>query len=410
MRTLLISAYACEPLKGSEQGVGWNWVLQMAKKNKLHVITRANNQEIISKHLPEELAKNISFHYYDTGSFIRHFKNKAKGLYFYYFIWQLGIIPIIRKLIKTHTFDYSIHITFGSIWMPTFLPFFNVPFIWGPVGGGDGEPQSFIKILPYKQRVIQWIRLLMKKTAFLNPFILISSFRAKSILLRSKDSINILPKNCRSKASVIIESAIEPHIFNFTENKLRSNGKIHLISTGRLMPSKNIICAVRSLMFVPDHYNISYTIIGSGSEKNKIENEIQKYNQQNRIRIISEIPRIEVLNALSQADIFLFPSLREGGSWALMEAMTIGLPVICLKWSGMEIVTDDNCAVRLPVTNPEQMPKDMAAAIRKLIDDQHLRKKMGLEGKARIKKEFNWDSKGEFMEKLFDDLDKKFEK
>ena len=43
MKTILVSAYACEPLKGSEQGVGWNWVLQLAKKNNVHVITRANN-------------------------------------------------------------------------------------------------------------------------------------------------------------------------------------------------------------------------------------------------------------------------------------------------------------------------------------------------------------------------------
>ena len=61
MRHILISAYACEPLKGSEQGVGWNWVLQMAKTNYLHVITRANNKELIEAHLPAAVAKNITF-------------------------------------------------------------------------------------------------------------------------------------------------------------------------------------------------------------------------------------------------------------------------------------------------------------------------------------------------------------
>lgn len=40
MRKILISAYGCEPLKGSESGVGWNWILQMAKKNQLHIIDR----------------------------------------------------------------------------------------------------------------------------------------------------------------------------------------------------------------------------------------------------------------------------------------------------------------------------------------------------------------------------------
>ena len=35
---VLISAYACEPNKGSEPGVGWNWALQMAKMDEVYVI------------------------------------------------------------------------------------------------------------------------------------------------------------------------------------------------------------------------------------------------------------------------------------------------------------------------------------------------------------------------------------
>ena len=121
MKTLLISAYGCEPLKGSEPGVGWNWVLQMAKNNKLHVITRSNNEKSIKEHLPLNIAKNITFHYYDTNPFFLKLKNKEKGLYFYYLCWQLGIIKVINKLINNHDFDFSIHLTFGSIWLPTFL-------------------------------------------------------------------------------------------------------------------------------------------------------------------------------------------------------------------------------------------------------------------------------------------------
>lgn len=60
-----------------------------------------------------------------------------------------------------------------------------------------------------------------------------------------------------------------------------------------------------------------------------------------------------------------------------MEAMAIGLPVICLDWAGMSVTTDDECAIRLPVSNPEQMPKDMVAVIIRLIDNPELRRQMG---------------------------------
>ena len=72
MRTLIVSAYACEPLKGSEPAVGWNWVKELGRHNKVHVITRANNQTVIEQHLPKELVGNVTFHYYDAPAFIRN--------------------------------------------------------------------------------------------------------------------------------------------------------------------------------------------------------------------------------------------------------------------------------------------------------------------------------------------------
>lgn len=406
MKTILVSAYGCEPLKGSESGVGWNWALQMAKQNKLHVITRANNQQLIEAYLPTEIKNNIIFHYYDTPNFIKRFKNKAKGLYFYYFFWQIGIIPIAKKIIRSNHIDYTMHLTFGSMWMPTFLPLLKTPFIWGPVGGGDCEPRSFLKLLAPKQRIMQSFRYVMNKTALFNPFIFIPAVKAKTILCRTPNSANVIPKCFKSKVKVILETSMEGDIFKYKKQE-RNDGKIRFISTGRLLPSKNILSAIRSLKYLPKDLDFEYYIIGSGAQKKAIKAEITAQQLTEKVRIIDEMPRSRVLEELQNADIFLFPSLREGGSWALMEAMVIGLPVICLDWAGMSITTDDSCAVRLPVTDPEQMPKDMAEAIMKLAKDPELRKRMGKNGRKRIQTVFNWEAKGKFMEDLLAELDKK---
>lgn len=84
----------------------------------------------------------------------------------------------------------------------------------------------------------------------------------------------------------------------------------------------------------------------------------------------------------------------------------MGLPIICLNWSGMAISTDESCAIRLPVTNPEQMPKDMADAIVKLVESPELRERLGTAARERIRTVFNWDAKGEFIENLLNELDK----
>lgn len=98
--------------------------------------------------------------------------------------------------------------------------------------------------------------------------------------------------------------------------------------------------------------------------------------------------------------------MRDACNLALLEAMAVGLPIICLNWSGMAISTDESCAIRLPVTNPEQMPKDMADAIVKLVESPELRERLGTAARERIRTVFNWDAKGEFIENLLNELDK----
>ena len=298
MRTILISAYACEPLKGSEQGVGWNWVLQLAKHNYLHVITRANNQEVIEAHLPSDIGKNITFHYYDTNSFIKGFKNKAKGLYFYYFFWQLGICSIVEKLIKKNMFDYSMHITMGSIWMPTFLPFFKIPFIWGPIGGGEGIPKSFLSSLPFRHYFIQSLRYILKFLIYLNPLIIYTIYKSSSIIVRTKNTLNFIPKVFRYKTKVFLETSIEDSIFDYKLIKTSKSKSTRLIITGRLVPFKNVITAIRSLQFIPSSYIFDLTIIGSGSEKSKIEKEVKSLQLSEKVHFIEETTREKVLEEI----------------------------------------------------------------------------------------------------------------
>ena len=404
MRTILISAYGCEPLKGSEAGVGWNWVIQMAQHNRLHVITRANNQASIEAHLPNELKNNIIFHYYDAPSFIRQLKKRAKRLYFYYFVWQIGIIPIVRHIIKTERIDYTMHLTFGSMWMPTFLPFFSTSFIWGPIGGGDCEPRPFLKLLPFKQKVIQSFRYVMNALSFMHPGVMFAAYRAKVILARTPNTARAIPNCFRAKVQTILETAMEDSVFEHKCVYHLNDDVVRMITTGRLLPNKNIVTAVKSLEYIPKDYRVRLTIIGSGYQRREIEETAKRIGRSQDVVIIDELPREEVLAAVEKSDIFLFPSLREGGSWSLMEAMAIGLPVICLDWAGMAIITDDNCAIRIPVSNPEQMPKDMAAAIITLIKNPGLREAMGKAGRNRIKEVYNWKTKGLFVEQLFNSL------
>lgn len=404
MRSLLISAYACEPFKGSEQSVGWNIVLQLAKNNKVYVITRSNNKEVIEPNIPVSVRENIKFYYYDAPKLFLKLKHKERGVYFYYIIWQIFLIPLLRKLTKEYKFDYSLHITFGSVWLPTFLPFFKPRFIWGPLGGGEAIPDSFISTLSFRGQFLQYLRKALLWSVYYNPLLLYSLNKATILLCRTENTKNIFPQFIRKKCRLLTDGAIEDSLFKYIAHYERNNS-IKLITSSRLIHTKNIATIVKAIALIPKNFKIELNIIGSGPEKDNIENLIIQNHLEDRINLVGNITRNEVLRFLEQSDIYLFASLKEACNLSLLEAMAVGLPVICLNWSGMAIATDENCAIRLPVTNPEQMPKDMAAAIIYLIEHPEIREKLGKNGRKRIKTTFNWDAKGAFLEKMLTELD-----
>ena len=404
MRKILVSAYACEPYKGSEQAVGWNIVLELAKTNDVHVITRANNKVSIEKFLHDCNFLHLTFHYYDAPKLFLSLKNKEKGVYFYYIIWQIGIIRLANKIVKRYGIEYSYHLTFGSIWLPAFLFLLPTKFLWGPVGGGEFIPGTFLRTLSLKGKLLQYLRKLLIITVYINPVFLLSSLKAKAILCRTPDTIKAFPKSIRHKCYILTDGAIEKEIFQYKQHSSKREG-IHLIATSRLIHTKNVITLIKAISLIPYSYNVKLTIIGSGPEEESINKSIIELGLSNRITLIPFIPRSEVLQHLELSDVYLFGSLKEACNLSLLEAMAIGLPVICLNWSGMAISTDDNCAIRLPVTNPEQIPEDMAAAIIKLIENPALRRQMGEAGRKRIMEVFNWEAKGLFINNLLEELD-----
>lgn len=414
MYKILISAYGCEPDKGSEPGVGWHWVIEMAKKNELWVITRSNNREAIENALTVELRDRVHFIYYDLSGIIRKIKRKEKGLYPYYSLWQLGAYRRAKQLLTDVKFDFCMHLSFGSMWVPTFMYKLPIPFIWGPVGGGEAIPFNFIKILPWRNRIPQYARYLLIRFLKWNPIFMEPCRKADAIIARTMDSKAVFPAKYQFKVSVMLETGMaeeDLQLYQLTTQTDESvddrSHEIELIYVGRLVPSKNIETAIRALAIVRHTYpNVRLTLVGDGPLKDRLMALAERLDVQEWIRFLGAVSQQRVIQQLQNSQIFLFPSLKEGGSWALIEAMSVGLPVICLDTSGMHVITDDSCAIRISPTTPDEVVNRMAEAIITLGESPQLRKRMGENAKERIKNNFLWSQKGEFIESLLRQLNK----
>ncbi len=97
-----------------------------------------------------------------------------------------------------------------------------------------------------------------------------------------------------------------------------------ILSVGELNKNKNHSAIIKALSMIPDK-NIYYIIAGEGPEKNNLLKLAQKVKF-NNLRLIGY--RSDMNEIYMLADIFCFPSYREGLPFSLMEAMVSGIPCI----------------------------------------------------------------------------------
>jgi len=398
---ILISAYACEPKKGSEPGVGWNLAKQASRFHEVWVITRANNKEAIENELMSESQLNLNFVYVDLPAWLSFWKKGKRGLYLYYSLWQIWAYQRAKHMHRYIHFDLSHHITFGSYSLPTFIPFLNIPFIWGPIGGVDTVPSSLITSLGFKGALFEFMRNSLHYCRFkFDPFMLVTLQRSGLIICKTKQMFCFLRKfKNRERMAIMLETGLS----SVPSTEIIVNKSCSLIfSAGRLIPSKGFILAIEAFEIacrVNEHLILE--IAGEGCDLERLVKFAEDKSVLKKIRFLHQLPRKDLFQKMNNCDIFLFTSLREAGSWVIMEAMAFGKPVICFDYSGMgEMVTED-CGYKIKPTTREETVKNLAKSILQLAKDQNLREQMGKAARKRALEEFNWDKKGDYINSLY---------
>ena len=137
---ILISAYACEPERGSEPGCGWNWSCAAARSHDVWVLTRANNRPGIEVALAAMPQRRLHFVYVDLPLWARFWKRGGLGVRIYYVLWQVAAARAARRLHRAHEFDVVHHLTFANMWLPALVCMTRAPFVLGPIAGGQRVP------------------------------------------------------------------------------------------------------------------------------------------------------------------------------------------------------------------------------------------------------------------------------
>lgn len=334
---ILLCAYACEPNRGSEPGVGWQWAINMSadKKKEVYVLTRSNNKDVINAYWTDSKCPgNLHFFYYDLPKTLVWAKHHGLPVNLYYTWWLVGAVNFAKRLHEEIHFDMAHHITFGVFRDPCPLYKLNIPYVIGPVGGGEVTPARLTCLYSAKERFNEWLREMMNKVALLNPMVNKCFNNASLILTKTQDTKDLLTK-WADKTIVHLELGIKS-----VSNYLVVRDKDIFLFVGRFTYWKGVKLVLKTFeQYSHKHASARLLMIGKGEMKCEIKQFAASCNL--NIEIIPWIKQEELKQYYSTAGAMLFPSLHDSSGNVVLEALSFGLPVICLDCGGPATVLGD---------------------------------------------------------------------
>jgi glycosyltransferase involved in cell wall biosynthesis len=406
MKTILASAYAINPFKGSEDGMGWNFVLQIARFNKVIAITRKNNRPHIEKYIaenPNDLYQNVEFLYFDLPYWMRFWKKGGQGAMLYYLMWQRGIVSFIKK--QNLKFDIVHNLNFHNDWTPSFLWKLDKPFVWGPVGHHPLIPSQYLQSYSRKYHLIDRLTWTVKQFFWKISPALRKTIKNADHILCMNDGV---PRALGIQSNYSISPSVATQDFGWNELDTTKD-KFTLISAGRFVPLKGFDLTIRAFseflngLDAKDIENCELILIGSGPEEAFLKSLVNDLKLADRVKFISWIERVELMAKFKEASVFLFPS-HEGAGMVVAEALSFGLPVICLDNEGPgQFISKEN-GFAIPMGDYDQTVDGLVAAIQELHASAEKRKKMGMAARKQFENFFHWDRRGEQLQKVYADL------
>jgi len=402
---VLLSAYACEPGRGTELGVGWNTAWEIAKYHEVWVLTRPDDgREAIEAELIRNPNPNLHFVYFTLPVWGAGWRWGSIAFLVHYYLWQVQAYFVARRLHQEIGFDVAHHVTFVRHSTPSFIALLPVPFIWGPVGGGESAPAPFWRDFSFKNKVYETLRSAARWFGERDPFARMTARRSAVVRVTTEDTAVRVRQMGAPKVEVFPEASLtKEEIVRLMKFSNTEATAVRFISMGRLLHWKGFHLGLRAFA-AAGLSDAEYWVLGDGPERDRLESLAEELGIAEQVKFWNRLPRDEALQKLGVCTALVHPSLHDSGGWVCLEAMTAARPVICLNLGGPAIQVTEETGIKVDAPNPEQAVQGLAAAMVRLAKDPDLRTAMGQAGQRRIKDFYSWESRGQQISQLYEDV------
>lgn len=406
---LLVSAYACAPNRGSEHGNGWITIVELSRYHDIWALVNEENRAEIEAHIAENPLPNVHWVFGDLPKWLIGWRKPVQYERVHYYFWQHWMYGLAASLHDQVGFDGTMHLTFGSYWRPSFLRRLPVPFIWGPLGGGENIPSNFYSTLD--RETIDWDRrkrIVERLACVLDPTVAATARSATIALVPTELTIDKVRKLGAKNVIHFGQSGLPVAELEKLQNiSIRQNpSPIRFISMGRLLGWKGIHLGMRAFARLLERYpNAEYWHDGSGALADEIKQLALELKLGEKFRLFENNTRQQALNNLAQSDVLMFPNLHNEPGWVCYEAMAAGRPIVYLRgrlpYPGAEETSFISNAETI-----EGAINDMSEAMYRLASDNILRLRMGEAAREHVWTYYNSEARGLYLAQLFEQLAK----
>lgn len=405
---ILISAYTCSPYRGSEFGVGWGFVAALARDHDLWVIVE---EEKCRADLERYLAEQPEFGQQVRFYFLQKQRNRwlrklwPPSYYWYYRSWHQDAYRLAQQLHQHVNFDLAHQLTMVGFREPGYLWQLGIPFVWGPVGGMGLFPWRFLPTVGLYGAIYYLGYNLFNA---LHQRFLTRPKQAAQIaaagpvtgLIAATPEIRTGAARYWECSSIVLTEVGLPRDPASQIQHRVAGEPLRLVWSGQHTPRKALNLGLSALNRLPADMDWQLDILGQGERTAAWQRLAEQLGISERCRFRGWVPREQALALMQSAHGMLITSLRDLTSTVTVEALALGLPIICLDHCGFAEVVNETCGIKIPVTTPNAVIAGLAQAIEQLARDESYRQTLARGALVRAQ-DFNWEEKARVVERIY---------
>lgn len=348
MRLLLLN-YEFPPLGGGAANATYNLLKEFAKIDDLEIDVVVSSEDTEFKQI--EFGEHITVYKLPIGK-------KGGGLHYQsnkdLLIYSYKAYSFIKRLLKENKYHLC-HAFFGvpcgyvAYKFNSYFPYI-VSLRGSDVPGYNLRFTSLYKII--------------------TPIIKKVWHTASAVVANSQGLKELALKTNKKQAIELIYNGIDTQLFK--PNDLPDSA-FCILCVARLIERKGIKYLIEATdRLLKDNKKVKLVLVGEGNIKAELKGEVSRRGIENQVEFMGLVAQADLPKVYNQAKVFVLPSLNEGMSNTILEAMACGLPIIATNTGGtQELVRDNGFVV------PMRDSGAIYEACLKLIEDEALRQKMG---------------------------------